>query len=196
MRNLFRENSLAALALLAIVTLVPAANAQNYSVRSPAVNLGPIENTTSTDGCPCVAKIGLSLYFASNRPGGFGGLDIYVSQRAELTATAFSPTTTWPTHSTRVALEGRGRFVEAASAYITAVHANPLDPRSLQHLETMIEAHPEVLRHDPALVEGVAFAREARKRFLAGLSESTELILLGRGGRRLARLNSTDDAAN
>lgn len=31
-----------------------------------------------------MSKTGLSLYFASNRPGGFGGLDIYASQRASL----------------------------------------------------------------------------------------------------------------
>src|SRR3989338_10571982 len=30
------------------------------------------------------SKTGLSLYFGSDRPGGFGGLDIWVSQRASL----------------------------------------------------------------------------------------------------------------
>ena len=38
-------------------------------------------NSTSMDRAPAISKDGLSLYFASNRPGGFGGEDIYVSQR-------------------------------------------------------------------------------------------------------------------
>ena len=33
-------------------------------------------NTTTLDGCPIEASDGLSLYIASNRPGGIGGLDI------------------------------------------------------------------------------------------------------------------------
>ncbi len=38
-------------------------------------------NSASTDGCPIQAPDGLSLYLASNRPGGEGGLDIWVSTR-------------------------------------------------------------------------------------------------------------------
>jgi hypothetical protein len=39
-------------------------------------------NTTSLDGCPIQSPDGLSLYMASNRPGGRGGLDIWVATRA------------------------------------------------------------------------------------------------------------------
>lgn len=39
-------------------------------------------NTTFVDGCPIQAPDGLSLYLASNRPGGLGGLDIWVARRA------------------------------------------------------------------------------------------------------------------
>ncbi len=38
-------------------------------------------NTPSVDGCPIEAPDGLSLYMASNRPGGQGGLDIWVARR-------------------------------------------------------------------------------------------------------------------
>src|SRR5262245_47160324 len=38
-------------------------------------------NTSSQDGCPILSPDGLSLYMASNRPGGFGGLDIWVAHR-------------------------------------------------------------------------------------------------------------------
>ena len=39
-------------------------------------------NTPSLDGCPIQSPDGLSLYIASNRPGGKGGLDIWVATRA------------------------------------------------------------------------------------------------------------------
>lgn len=38
-------------------------------------------NTPSLDGCPIQSPDGLSLYTASNRPGGKGGLDIWVATR-------------------------------------------------------------------------------------------------------------------
>ena len=42
----------------------------------------PDLNTPSQDGCPIQSPDGLSLYVASNRPGGKGGLDIWVATRA------------------------------------------------------------------------------------------------------------------
>jgi hypothetical protein len=39
-------------------------------------------NTSSLDGCPIQSPDGLSLYMASSRPGGKGGLDIWVATRA------------------------------------------------------------------------------------------------------------------
>jgi WD40-like Beta Propeller Repeat len=56
--------------------------AQTFSPWSKVENLGPIVNSTSSDSCHFVTRSGLSLYFASNRPGGMGDLDLYVSQRA------------------------------------------------------------------------------------------------------------------
>jgi WD40-like Beta Propeller Repeat len=57
------------------------AAAPNYSDWSTPVNLGPTINTTSSETGPALSKDGLSLYFESNRPGGSGGGDIWVSQR-------------------------------------------------------------------------------------------------------------------
>jgi hypothetical protein len=39
-------------------------------------------NTTSLDGCPIQSPDGLGLYIATNRPGGHGGIDIWVAWRA------------------------------------------------------------------------------------------------------------------
>lgn len=54
---------------------------------SAAVNLeqvpgtDPSVNTTSNDGCPISSPDGRELYVATNRPGGLGGIDIWVSTR-------------------------------------------------------------------------------------------------------------------
>lgn len=46
---------------------------------SDAINLGGRINTEFWESQPCLSPDKRSLYFASNRPGGFGGSDIYVS---------------------------------------------------------------------------------------------------------------------
>lgn len=49
---------------------------------SEPVNLGAPINSPGADQSPAVSADGLSLYFASDRPGGFGGVDLWVSHRA------------------------------------------------------------------------------------------------------------------
>jgi hypothetical protein len=67
--------------------------AQHYSEWSPPLNLGPVVNTTCNEivtACgetePFLSRDGLALYFTSNRPGGFGGYDIYVTRRSSRSA--------------------------------------------------------------------------------------------------------------
>ncbi len=43
-----------------------------------------------------------------------------------------------------LALQGQGRYVEAARSFIEAVHCEAGDPRALNHLREMVEAHPEI----------------------------------------------------
>jgi len=54
--------------------------APKFSRWTAPTNLGPVVNSTFDDFGPALSKDGLSLYFTSNRPG-FGGTDIWVSQR-------------------------------------------------------------------------------------------------------------------
>lgn len=76
---------IAAAVLLALLASDPPA-APEYSDWAAPVNLGSVVNSTFNDLGPAISKDGLSLYFGSDRPGGFGGIDIWVSQRASLDA--------------------------------------------------------------------------------------------------------------
>src|SRR5713226_1041346 len=55
-----------------------------FSDWSEPVNLGPVVNSEFNDQHPAISVDGLSLYISSDRPGGFGDMDIYVSHRASL----------------------------------------------------------------------------------------------------------------
>jgi len=46
------------------------------------VNLGPTVNSSGYDGCPSISEDGLMLTFNSDRPGGHGGWDVWVTTRA------------------------------------------------------------------------------------------------------------------
>ncbi|MCL5283007.1 MAG: protein kinase [Planctomycetes bacterium] len=50
------------------------------------VNLGPTINSSGSDSYPTISPDGLSLYFASTRPGGFGSYDLWVATRATVSA--------------------------------------------------------------------------------------------------------------
>ena len=49
-------------------------------------------NTPALDGCPIQSPDDLSLYIASNRPGGRGGLDIWVATRSSTSSPWGAPT--------------------------------------------------------------------------------------------------------
>src|SRR2546425_5346185 len=56
-----------------------------------SVNLGSAINSAASDQGPAISPDGLSLYFTSNRTGGVGGFDMYVSQRASVDGPWGSP---------------------------------------------------------------------------------------------------------
>lgn len=70
------------------LTLASIVSARHFGDWGAAVNAESIPgtsselNTTSNEGYPILSPDGLSLYIVSDRPGGFGALDIWVARRA------------------------------------------------------------------------------------------------------------------
>jgi hypothetical protein len=59
-------------------------------------NLGPNVNTGADESSPYVSQDGLFLFFQSNRPGGYGDMDIWMSERTSLAAPWGKPTNLGP----------------------------------------------------------------------------------------------------
>jgi hypothetical protein len=83
---------IAVVAVVAIASVAMRAAANEFGPWSAAVNVqsipgtNPAFNTELLDGCPTLARDGRTFYMASNRPGGEGGLDIWVATRESVDA--------------------------------------------------------------------------------------------------------------
>jgi hypothetical protein len=82
MRGSWKKIAITALLGMLFAVAPQATRAQQFSEWSAPVNLGPIVNSPWLDQGPTLSRKGLSLFFVSDRPGGLGGTDIWVSQRA------------------------------------------------------------------------------------------------------------------
>jgi hypothetical protein len=58
-----------------------ATRATEHDPWGPPVNLGPTVNSSHGDGDPSISSDGLALFFGSNRPGGSGTWDLWVTTR-------------------------------------------------------------------------------------------------------------------
>src|SRR3990170_101927 len=86
-----------------VVVLMASSNsvaAPKFGDWSTPTNLGPIVNSAFGDNGPAISKDGLSLFFGSNRPGGFGASDIWVSQRPSVDDPWGPPVNVGPTINT------------------------------------------------------------------------------------------------
>ena len=79
-----RLRSPGTLAAVLVAGAVVTTTAQHFSEWSSPINLGSVVNSPANDQQPAASLDGLSLYFVSNRPGGTGGLDLWVTQRDSL----------------------------------------------------------------------------------------------------------------
>ena len=73
------KNTISLVLVLVLGLASEVANA-DFTFGEPT-NLGPIVNSSTGDGSPSISADGLSLYFTSNRPGGLGEYDLWVSTR-------------------------------------------------------------------------------------------------------------------
>lgn len=94
-----RRVSLVSAFILAVVFGSPAGGSQFSDWGAPS-NLGSVLNTSFAEFHSCMTKDGLSLYFTSTRAGGYGGWDIYVSQRADVGDPWATPQNLGPTINT------------------------------------------------------------------------------------------------
>jgi Tol biopolymer transport system component len=75
-------------ATILFLSLVGIASAMHFTPWGTPVNAESVPGTSSdlntpfNDGCPIQSPDGLSLYMATNRPGGLGGQDIWVARRS------------------------------------------------------------------------------------------------------------------
>jgi len=96
-KRIARPGSVAASVVLLSGMVIGSAAAAQYTSWAPATNAESIPgtstelNTSSLDGCPIQSPDGLSLYMASDRPGGLGGIDIWVALRANADAPFGAP---------------------------------------------------------------------------------------------------------
>lgn len=86
---------LALLCLVGAAIVVPSSAAfaatNSAASWSTPVNLSAFINSSANDQQPAISPDGLSLYFTSNRAGGLGGFDMYVSHRVTIDAVWGSP---------------------------------------------------------------------------------------------------------
>ncbi len=68
-----------------------ASAASSFSTFGAPQNMGSLINAAEMDQLPVQSSNGLSLYFSSNRPGGQGAQDIWVSQRATISSAWGAP---------------------------------------------------------------------------------------------------------
>ena len=75
-----------------------------------------------------------------------------------------------------IALEGQGRFSEAARSFITATQVNAADGRSLKHLEELLAKHPEL---EVDLGQELEFCRKAVAVAAKALEAARPVVLKG-----------------
>jgi hypothetical protein len=91
-----KRNTVAVLAITSMVVTLGGRAHADFTFGEP-MNLGSVINSSSSDYGPCLSTDGLELYFTSERAGGSGGADIWVSTRQGTNDQWNPPTNLGPT---------------------------------------------------------------------------------------------------
>ncbi len=126
-------------------------------------NLGAIVNSPQPEGSPCVARDGSYLIFESQRPGGYGHSDLYITYNENGVWTA--PTNLGPVINTSgfddgasISPDGKYLFFNRRSAYVTGTQTEIwwVDARAVFHPEQSDVKDPgeptgerTILRNEP-----------------------------------------------
>jgi hypothetical protein len=100
----------------------------------PAVNLGPTVNTSYRDITPSISADGLSLYFSSNRPGGSGSLDIWITTRESIIDPWGEPVNLGPIVNSSAAENASSISADGLSLFFTDYPAQRPDGYGLSDL--------------------------------------------------------------
>ena len=76
-----KTTRMSAISLLVLVVGLLAGIANADFIFGEPINLGPLVNSSFDDWAPSISVYGLSLYFNSNRPDGYGNHDLWVTTR-------------------------------------------------------------------------------------------------------------------
>jgi len=105
-----------AIVMLLVLCMAAELAKADFTFGTP-INLGPTVNSSSRDFSASISADGLSLFFISNRPGGVGGLDIWVTTRETLDDEWGTPANLGPTINTPVGEWGVSISSDGLSLY-------------------------------------------------------------------------------
>jgi hypothetical protein len=94
-------------------------------------NLGPLINTEYDDALASLSKDGLTLYFGSDRPGGYGGYDLWVTTRATKQDPWGEPVNLGPTVNSSATEGGPNISADDLSLFLTSGRPGGLGDRDL-----------------------------------------------------------------
>jgi Tol biopolymer transport system component len=89
------------------------------------INLGSTINTSANEYSPSLSRDGLTLFFASNRSGGLGGADIWMSTRSSIASTWGAPVNLGPNVNSPFQEDGADIAWDGSSLAFRSDRANP-----------------------------------------------------------------------
>ncbi len=92
------------------------------------VNLGPTVNSSNWDNAPSISADGLSLFFDSNRPGGSGGTDLWVTTRPTTDDPWGTPVNLGPTVNCPASDALPGISADGRTLFLSSYDDDPLRP--------------------------------------------------------------------
>ena len=106
------------------------------------VNLGPTVNSSSHDNAPSISSDGLSLYFSSDRPGGHGGRDLWVTTRATKGDAWGTPVNLGPGVNSSASDHGPSISADGLSLYFSEHPFGPFRPGGFGYVDIWVTTRP------------------------------------------------------